>query len=310
MTNSAASQRRLPAVLQVGALPADAIARLAECFPVYMASEADHAIGDLDLETVGGIATNGKSTVGADLLNRLPGLRIISCLGAGTEGIDVAAVAARGVSIATTAAVLAGDVADVAIGLMIAAARDLVGAASHAREGRWRQAKYPLGRSLGGARIGIFGLGNIGRAVAMRAAGFDMDVAYGARRKVEGAPWLHVPDVIELARRSEILVLCCPGGEGTRHLVGREVLAALGSSGILINVSRGTVVDEDALVAALDEGMISSAGLDVCENEPEPSPSLVNHPRVTLLPHIGSATVETRARMTDAMVAALCRELV
>jgi lactate dehydrogenase-like 2-hydroxyacid dehydrogenase len=290
-------------------LAPEAEALLGDAFPVARVDTSELAGGRPDLATIEGVATNGKTVIDAVLMRLLPRLRIISCLGAGMDGIEAAEAARLGIKITTTSAVLAGDVADVAMGLLIATARDFRGANRHVSEGAWRRQRYPLGRSLGGARIGIVGLGNIGRAVATRAAAFGMKVAYTSRRRVNAAPWDHVTDILELARWSDVLILCCPGGETTRHLVGRDVLAALGTEGTLINVSRGTVVDEAALIDALDRGVIAAAGLDVCENEPDPNPALATHPQVLLLPHIGSATKETRARMAEAMVAALRREL-
>ncbi|MFI0847963.1 NAD(P)-dependent oxidoreductase [Mesorhizobium sp. IMUNJ 23232] len=243
------------------------------------------------------------------MIQALPGLRVISCLGAGFDGIDVSAARARGVEVATTSCALAADVADVAMGLIIATARAFVGADRFVREGGWARERYPLGRSLGGASMGIVGLGNIGSAIARRASAFDIQVAYTARRQVEGAPWTYFAELAELARWSRFLVLCCPGGRETYRLIGENILSALGTDGILINVARGSVVDEAALAQAIAVGAIAGAGLDVFEDEPKPHPALLASPRVTLLPHIGSATVETRQKMAQAMVDALVSAL-
>ena len=297
-------------VLQIGAMPQAAEALLADRFELAaFAGEAEALAAASRLSGVRGIATTGKALIGAELIQALPGLRVISCLGAGFDGIDVAAAQARGVGIATTSGVLAADVADVAMGLVIATARDFVDADRFVREGGWAKGRYPLGRSLGGARLGIVGLGNIGKAVARRASAFDMQVAYTARRQVEGAPWFYFAELAELARWSRFLVLCCPGGPTTYRLVDGGVLSALGTDGILINVARGSVVDETALAQAVETGTIAGAGLDVFEDEPKPHPALLASPRVTLLPHIGSATVETRQRMAQAMVDALASAL-
>ena len=297
-------------VLQVGALPPAAEGLLAARFDVAAFAEEAHALAAASrLTGVLGIATTGKTPIGAALISALPGLRVISCLGAGTDGIDVSAAQARGVEIATTSRVLAADVADVAMGLVIATARDFVAADRFVRSGGWAGGRYPLGLSLGGARLGIVGLGNIGKAVARRATAFDMQVAYTARRQVEGAPWTYFVELAELARWSRFLVLCCPGGPETYRLVDGSVLSALGTDGILINVARGSVVDEAVLAQAIKTGIIAGAGLDVFEHEPKPYPALLASPRVTLLPHIGSATVETRERMAKAMVEALARAL-
>lgn len=297
-------------VLQIGAMRPAAEALLADRFePAAFVDEAQALAAAGRLSGVRAIATTGKAPIGAALIQALPGLRVISCLGAGFDGIDVSAAQARGVEISTTSRVLASDVADVAMGLVIATARDFVGADRFVREGGWVQGRYPLGRSLGGARLGIVGLGNIGKAVARRASAFDMQVAYTARRQVEGAPWAYFADLAELARWSRFLVLCCPGGRETYRLIDRNILSGLGTDGILINVARGSVVDEAALAQAIEAGTIAGAGLDVFEDEPKPHPALLASPRVTVLPHIGSATVETRERIAHAMVDALASAL-
>jgi hydroxypyruvate reductase len=303
------SSSKIP-VLQIGAMPPTAEALLAGRFELAAFAGEVLALAAVGrLSGVRGIATTGKATIGAALIQALPALRVISCLGAGFDGIDVSAARARGVEIATTSSVLATDVADIAMGLVIAAARDFVGADRFVREGSWAKGRYPLGRSLGGARLGIVGLGNIGSAVARRASAFDMQVAYTARRRVEGASWSYFAELAELARWSRFLVLCCPGGASTYRLVDRNVLSALGADGVLINVARGSVVDEVALAQAIETGTIAGAGLDVFEDEPKPHPALLASPHVTLLPHIGSATVETRERMARAMVDALASAL-
>ncbi|WP_442581943.1 2-hydroxyacid dehydrogenase [Mesorhizobium sp. ASY16-5R] len=297
-------------ILQVGAMPPTAEALLAASFELTaFAGETEVLAAASSLGGVRGIATSGKATIGAELIRALPDLRVISCLGAGFDGIDVSAAQARGVEIATTSRVLASDVADVAMGLVIATARDFVGADRFVREGGWAQGRYPLGRSLGGAKLGVVGLGNIGKAVARRASAFDMQVAYTARRQDEGAPWAYFADLAELARWSRFLVVCCPGGRETYRLINENILSALGTDGILINVARGSVVDEAALAQAIEAGTIAGAGLDVFEDEPKPHPALLASRRVTVLPHIGSATVETRERMAQAMVDALASSL-
>jgi lactate dehydrogenase-like 2-hydroxyacid dehydrogenase len=260
-------------------------------------------------EAIGGIATNGKATIDAALLDRLPNLRIVSCLGAGTDGIDMDLLERRGIALATTSAVLAPDVADIAIGLVIALARDLRRADRFVRDGRWRDGKYPLGVALGGARLGIVGLGSIGSAIGARAAALGMEIGYHNRSPRPGAPYRFFDSVAGLAAWSRFLVLACPGGAATRHLVDAEVLAALGRDSFLVNVSRGSVVDEIALVAALAGGTIAGAGLDVFEDEPAPNPVLVAQDNTIVLPHIGSATAETRDAMARAMVDALVRAL-
>lgn len=290
-------------VLQVGALPPDAATLLRSRFTVC--EEGRH----VEWDAVGGIATTGKVEIDRTLLERLPNLRIISCLGAGCEGVDAAASAQRGVEIATTSAVLAADVADIAMALILSMARDMTGADRFVRAGAWTQGRYPLGTALADARLGIVGLGNIGTALGRRAEAFGMRIAYHTRSARADISWTYRADLKEMAEESRFLALCCPGGAATYRLVSAEILGALGPQGYLINVSRGSVVDEAALVEALETGTIAGAGLDVFENEPRPHPGLVASPRTTLLPHIGSATRETRQKMAEAMVEALERHV-
>lgn len=281
-------------VLQVGPLPKGAVDLL----------RAHVNLVDRAAPDVRGIATSGKSPIDAALLDALPALRVVSCLGAGTDGIDGDELALRGIRLATTSHVLADDVADVAMGLVLTLARDFRGADRYVREGGWAGGKYRLGRALKGAHLGIVGMGTIGSAVARRAAAFGMQIGYHNRSPVAGGVHEYLPSTEALAAWSDFLVLTCPGGPQTQHLVNASVLSALGRDGWLVNVSRGSVVDELALVAALEKGMIAGAGLDVFADEPYPHPGLLRE-GVVLLPHIGSATVQTRDAMARAMLDAL-----
>ncbi len=250
-----------------------------------------------------GIFASGESKVPAELIKQLPALEIISVMGVGYDGIDVAAAKARGAVVTHTPDVLNDDVADLAIGLMLSTARQLPAADRHVREGHWPQGPMPLARKMSGARVGIVGLGRIGQAIAQRALGFNMTVAYTARSAKPALPWTYLPSAAALAAVSDFLVVITPGGAGTLKLIDAEVLAALGSSspqkGILINVARGSVVDEAALIDALEQGVIAGAGLDVFENEPQVPERLRALPQVVLTPHIGSATAQTRQAMAD-----------
>ncbi|WP_394790112.1 2-hydroxyacid dehydrogenase [Rhodoferax sp.] len=249
------------------------------------------------------IFASGESKVSAELMANLPALEIISVMGVGYDGIDVAAAKARGVMVTHTPDVLNDDVADLAIGLMLSAARQLPAADRHVRTGLWPQGTMPLARKMSGARIGIVGMGRIGQAIARRALGFNMTVAYTARSAKPDLPWAYLPDAASLAAVSDFLVVITPGGAGTRKLINADVLAALGSSspqkGILVNVARGSVVDEAALIEALENGVIAGAGLDVFETEPHVPERLRALPQVVLAPHIGSATGQTRQAMAD-----------
>jgi hydroxypyruvate reductase len=286
-------------VLQVGPLPDAAVALLGEHFALVTAEVGAEVAG------IRAVATSGKQAIDGRLLDRLPDLAIVSCLGAGTDGIDLQELARRDIAVATTANVLAADVADVAIGLIIALARDFRRADRFVREGRWQIGKHPLGHALSGTRLGILGLGTIGSAVARRAGAFGMEIGYHNRAPRGDIGARYFPTLVDLAEWCRFLVVCCPGGRATHNLVDAQVLGALGPGAWLINVARGSVVDEPALVAALEGGRLAGAGLDVFAVEPTPHPGLLALNNVILLPHIGSATVETRDAMARAMVGAL-----
>jgi hydroxypyruvate reductase len=246
------------------------------------------------------IAGSGESKVPRELIARLPALEIIAVFGVGYDGVDVAAARERGIAVTHTPNVLNDEVADLAIGLMLAVARRIPQTDRYVREGRWRsQGAAPLARKVSGARLGIVGLGRIGLAIAQRAAAFGMDIAYTARRPREGVAYAYHPSAEALARAVDFLVVITPGGAGTRKLIDSKVLEALGPEGYLINVARGSVVDEAALVKALQDKRIAGAGLDVFEDEPNVPEALLAMDNVVLTPHIGSATWQTRRAMMD-----------
>ena len=197
----------------------------------------------------------------------------------------------------TTPDVLTDDVADMAFALMLAVARRICTGDRLVREGRWLAENIPLGRKVSGKRLGILGLGRVGRAVARRAEGFGMTIGYTDLRAVEGIRYRNHPILEDLARESDVLVIAAAGGPGSRGIVGTKVLDALGPDGVLVNVARGSVVDEPALVAALTDGRLGGAGLDVFAHEPEVPPALLGMQNVVLAPHQASATVETRRAM-------------
>lgn len=262
--------------------------------------ETDPAAFERLAPEVRAIAASGDSRVPAGLIARLPALEVISVMGVGYDGVDVAAARSRGVMVTHTPDVLNDEVADTALGLMLCAARQLPQADRWVREGRWAsEGPMPLTRSLSGKRLGLVGMGRIAKAIARRALAFGMPIAYTARSAKPELPFRFVPDVAALAADSDFLVVITPGGEGTRHLVDARVLRALGPKGILVNVARGSVVDEAALVQALEQGVIGGAALDVFEREPQVPEALTRMPHVVLAPHIGSATAETRQAMAD-----------
>ena len=289
-----------PDVLSVANLPPFLMEPLTAAYTVHQrAHEGDAAAFAALAPRVRAIAASGESKVGAELLAKLPALEIVSVMGVGYDGIDVAAAKARGVVVTHTPDVLNDDVADLAIGLMLAVARQLARADRYVRAGQWPGGPLPLGRKVSGARLGIVGMGRIGQAIAHRAAAFGMTIAYTARSAKPELPHRYFATPALLAAQSDYLVVITPGGAATRKLIDAAVLAALGPQGCLINVARGSVVDEAALVAALQAGTLGGAGLDVFENEPNVPAALFAMDNVVLAPHIGSATGQTRRAMAD-----------
>ena len=262
-------------------------------------NEIDPAAFALAASRIRAIAASGESRVDAALMDALPALEIISVMGVGYDGIDVAAAKARGVVVTHTPGVLNDDVADLAITLMLTLARQVALADRFVRAGKWTTGALPLGRKVSGGRIGIVGMGRIGQAIAHRAAAFGMSIAYTTRNARVDLPYRYLPNAAALAAQSDFLVVITPGGAGTRKLIDAEVLRALGSNGCLINVARGSVVDETALIEALQDGNIAGAGLDVFEDEPNVPAALKVMDNVVLTPHIGSATAQTRRAVAE-----------
>ncbi|HJU16948.1 MAG TPA: 2-hydroxyacid dehydrogenase [Stellaceae bacterium] len=239
------------------------------------------------------------------LLDALPQVEIVACFGIGVDRIDLAYARARGIRVTNTPDVVTDATADLALGLILAVERRIAEGDRFVRRGDWQQGELRFGRSLGGRRLGILGFGRIGGAIARRALPFGMTIAYGGPRQKPDVSYPFFADPTALAEWSEILVVACPGGAATRHLVGPSVLAALGPEGTLINIARGSVVDEEALVAALQSGALGAAGLDVFANEPVVPQALAALDTVVLMPHTGSATHETRQAMGELMIANL-----
>jgi lactate dehydrogenase-like 2-hydroxyacid dehydrogenase len=233
------------------------------------------------------------------LLRQLPQAKVVSVFGVGYDGVDVATAVELGLPVTHTPGVLSDDVADLAMGLVLAVGRQIALADQFVRAGRWPQGPLALGRKVSGARMGIVGMGRIGQAIARRAQAFGMSIAYTTRTVKADLPYRHVADATALARESDFLVVITPGGAATRHLINAQVLQALGPSGFLINVARGSVVDEQALIEALQNGTIAGAGLDVFADEPRVPEALWTMPQVVLTPHMASATTQTRQAMAD-----------
>ena len=288
-----------PGLLLIGGATDEMMQRLEAAFDIQKLSEID----DIDAWLAGAgaqvqyVATNGHDGVPDAIMDGLPHLKAVSCYGVGYDAIDCARAVAREVVVTHTPNVLNQEVATTAVMLMLACYRNLITDDAYVRAGRWaKEGNAPLSRSADGRKVGILGLGRIGQAIAAKLAAFDATVVYHSRSKKD-VDLPYYEDLVDMARAVDVLICITPGGAGTRHLVSADVLEALGPEGMLINVSRGSVVDETALVAALTDGRLGWAGLDVFEAEPQVPEALLGLPNVVLTPHIGSATVETRAAM-------------
>jgi lactate dehydrogenase-like 2-hydroxyacid dehydrogenase len=292
-------------VLSIGSFPEATNAELANRFVVthHFHLPVPNALGAELKSRIRGIATEANRGADRPLIAALPQLEVIAVFGVGTDFIDLAAARERNVAVTNTPGILTDEVADLAIGLMLASARQIPFADRYVRDGTWgSKGPIPLGRSVGGKTMGVLGLGGIGRAIADRGAAFRMRVIYSGPRCKPDAPYEYVADPIELAHRSDYLMVACKGGPETRHLVSAAVIEALGPRGTLVNVARGSVVDEPALIKALAEGRLGHAALDVFESEPNPSPELLRLSNLIVQPHHGSATIETRTAIGRLMI--------
>lgn len=249
-------------------------------------------------KSVEAILTTPWSTVNAELIAKFPNLKIISCFGVGIDVIDKKSALEKNITITNTPNVVTEDTADIAMALILAVARNLVFNDNYVRSGKWRHVPAPLGISLYGKTMGIVGLGNIGSKIAERAATFGLNIIYHARTKKDVA-YSYYANLIEMAEHCNFLVIACPGGEETKNIINLNVLKALGKEGYLVNISRGSTVNEDDLLNALENNLIAGAGLDVYLNEPHIREDFFKFEQVVLLPHIGTATKETRAKMIN-----------
>lgn len=248
------------------------------------------------------VVGNSKAGTDAQLIEALPKLEIVSSCSVGLDKIDLGKRKEKAIRVTYTPHVLNDDVADLAIGLMLAVLRRLCDCDRYVRNGRWNKGNYRLTTKFSGKSIGIIGLGRIGMAIAKRAEAFSCTISYHSRSQKSDVNYKYYPGVVALASNCQILVVACALTEETRHIVNREVMDALGPEGILINIGRGAHVDEPELVSALLEGRLGGAGLDVFEHEPNVPEKLFLLENVVLVPHIGSATVETRSDMADLVV--------
>ena len=290
-------------ILVPGKLNDHAATRLASLFRVARVNAAEPAVLDADTAaSVRGVAA--MTTIDAAFIDALPKLEIIANFGVGYDAVDARHAASRGVVVTNTPDVLTEEVADTTIGLLINTVRELPKAEAWLRQGRWvRDGGYRLTpASLRGRRAGIFGMGRIGKAIARRLEAFGLSIAYHNRRPADDVSYAYHPTLVSLAAAVDTLICVAPGGSGTSNAVNAEVLEALGPEGVFINIGRGSTVDEDALASALSRGVILAAGLDVFADEPNVPEALLALPNVSLLPHVGSASVHTRRAMADLCV--------
>ena len=290
-----------PHILQVGPYPEWDQTPLDSAFHAHRYFEAADKAAFLAEHgpKVRAIATRGELGANAAMIAACPALEVISVYGVGYDAVDIAACKARGIRVTNTPDVLTKDVADLGVAMMLMQSRGMLGADKWVRDGSWAaKGGYPLQRKVWGKRVGILGLGRIGFEVGRRLAGFDMDIAYSARApKAEAAGWDYIPDPVALAERSDFLFVTLAANAATRHIVNAEVIKALGPEGMLINISRAANIDEAALLAALENGTLGSAALDVFEGEPKLNPRFLSLPNVLLQPHHASVTFETRKAM-------------
>lgn len=271
--------------------------RLQELFNVVSRSELE-----IFKDKIKGLVTTGGVKVDAELISSLPYLEVISTRGVGFDHIDLEATCKRGIVVSNTPEVLTDCVADLAFGGLIAISRQIVQADSFVRNGKWMINKFPLTTKVSGKRLGIVGFGRIGQAVAKRASAFNMEIRYFSPTKKVECQESYESSLLELAKWADYLVICAPGGESTRNIISLNILEALGPSSFLINISRGSLVDEIALIKAIQQEKIAGAVLDVFSHEPQVPKELIDSNKVILFPHIGSSTQETFLAMENLLI--------
>ena len=283
-----------------GVLGVDA---LEERFEVVKLYEADDKQALIDQYKVEAVAINCTMChpITAELMSSMPKLEVVSTFSVGFDHIDLRAAKDHNVKVTNTPDVLSAETADTGMALLLATAKRIAQGDKFVRDGGWLKGDLPLGTSLADKKIGIVGLGGIGKKVAKRCEAFEMDVVYHGRNK-QDVDYTYYDDLKTMAQDCDFLMLTCPGGESTHNLINAEILQALGENSMLINIARGSVVDEPALIKALSDGTIKGAGLDVFADEPNVPKELISMDNVVLLPHIGSATMETRAKMGQLVV--------
>ena len=290
------TRHEFPALLKIGTFPESVEAQIRSTFTLLDEKALNQ--DPSNAAYIGGIITRSNYRITTELIDRLPNLRIITTNGVGYDGIPVDYARQKSIVVTNTPDVLNKAVAELAIGLLLALLRRIPVADQFVRTGAWAQSPFPLGTNLAGKKIGIVGLGRIGKEIVQRLVPFDVDVSYYGRRS-QDVPWTHFDSLVAMATHVDVMILSCPGGKATHHLVDAAILKALGGSGVIVNIARGTVINETDLCQALEAGIIQGAVLDVFESEPLDDSPLRRFSNVILSPHIGSATVETRRQMAE-----------
>ena len=293
-----------PEVLVMGPMYPPTLAALEEAFTLHklwLAPDREAMLASL-AGRIAAVASTASKGVDAGTIAKLPQLKLISHFGVGVDSVDVEAARGRGVAVTNTPDVLTEDVADLTLALLLATVRKVPQGDRFVRAGQWLQGAMPLTDTIQGKKLGIIGMGRIGRAIARRAEAFNLKVAYSGPNRKSDVSWPYFADPLALAGEVDFLVAACPGGEATRGLVSKAVIEALGPQGVFVNIARGSVADQPALIAALKEGKLGGAGLDVFADEPRVPEEFFAMQNVVLQPHVASATHPTRKAMGQLVV--------
>jgi lactate dehydrogenase-like 2-hydroxyacid dehydrogenase len=293
-----------PEILITGPMYAPTLEELERTYDakrLWTAEDRDALIASV-ADRVTAVASSNPRGVDAALIGKLPKLKVIAHFGVGYETVDVAAASARGIQVTNTPDVLTEEVADLAIALVLATLRRIPQGDRYVREGKWLKGAMPLADTVQGKTLGIIGMGRIGQAIARRGLALNMRIAYQGPNRKGALPHEYFADPVALAAASDVVMVACPGGEATRNLVNRAVIEAIGPKGYIVNIARGSVIDEPALVEALKAGRIAGAGLDVFVDEPRVPQALIEMDNVVLQPHVGSATHQTRKAMGQLVI--------
>jgi lactate dehydrogenase-like 2-hydroxyacid dehydrogenase len=280
----------------------EGVAKHARLNEPWRESDPEAALARIAPEIRAIVATSHNPKIDGAFMSKFPKLEIVSSLGVGYDHVDAAWAGEHGIVVTHTPGVLDAETADTAFALALNAVRRYPQAERYLREGKWLDAPFPLTASLRGRTMGILGLGRIGKEIAQRARAFGVEVVYHGRKPQDDAPYLYYPTLLGMAKACDILMISAPGGATTRKIVDKAVLEALGPDGVLVNIARGTLVDEEALIQALTDGTILAAGLDVFEREPHVPEAFLKLDNVVLTPHVGSASVKTRLAMANLVV--------